>query len=358
MSNDIITSNGEVIEGDLPALLDTTMASALARVEIDSQVATARNFPRSIQAAVDAIKALATLDEQTAAECVYALPRGGKTLRGPSIRLAEIIASQWGNCRDSATVVTIDRVNKLIVAEGVFHDLQTNRGTRCTVQRRISDKKGRLYNEDMIAVTGNAACSIARRNAILAGVPKGVWRKGMDAAEQVIRGDAKTLSARRETAIASLAHFGLLPDQVFAILGVKGVDDIDLDTMVTLRAIYSGLKNGETSAEELLRGTRPEAPVHKVISNPLSDNEPEPADQESGSDNSGAQVDEMPEAGEKLPATDLIIVTARARGAQAKRDGMAKRAIPPEYRAPGREAEAEAWKAGHDAEPAPAKVAE
>ena len=81
---------------------------------------------------------LATLDEQTAADCMYAMPRGGKPIRGPSIRLAEIIAQQWGNCRVEARVIAIDRENKVITAEGTFHDLQTNSAMRSVVQRRIS----------------------------------------------------------------------------------------------------------------------------------------------------------------------------------------------------------------------------
>jgi hypothetical protein len=44
-----------------------------------------------------------------------------------------------------------------------------------TVRRRIFDSRGRLFNDDMITVTGNAACAIAKRNAILSGVPKSAF---------------------------------------------------------------------------------------------------------------------------------------------------------------------------------------
>src|SRR5262249_28257677 len=151
------------------------------------------------------ILSLATLDEQTATECIYAIKRGTKPLRGPSIRLAEIIAQAWKNNRVEARVVQIDRTNKVIVAEGTFIDLEGNTAVRASVQRRISDKYGRLYNDDMIAVTGNAACSIARRNAILAGVPKGVWRRAQQEAERVIKGDVMTLAEGRDKAVTSMA---------------------------------------------------------------------------------------------------------------------------------------------------------
>ncbi len=272
--NETVTIEGEIVETNVPMLSDA-MAGTLARAEIDMQVATARQYPRSIKRAMDNILTLATLDEQTALESIYALKRGGKPIRGPSIRLAEIIVTQWGNNRSGAQVVSIDRLNKLINAEGFFHDLETNSATKATVQRRISDSKGRLFNDDMIAITGNAACSIAKRNAILAGVPKGIWRKAVEAAEQIIRGDAKTLIERREAAIKAFAHFNLAPEQVFQIMAVAGADDIDIDDLVTLRAIYTSLKNGEQTVEELLRG-KTQASDHQKVENPLSD---EPASQ-------------------------------------------------------------------------------
>lgn len=250
-----INQDGEVIRetSGVPALFDASTAGALVRVEIDSQIATARQYPRSVKRAIDNILTLATLDEQTATECIYALPRGGKPIRGPSIRLADIVASQWGNCRDRAQVVNIDRVNKIITAEGAYHDLETNRGTNASVQRRISNREGKLFNDDMIAVTGNAACAIARRNAIFAGVPKGVWNKAVDACEAIIRGDAKTLVERRDTAIKALAHFGLSAEQVFKVMEVNGIEDIGLDDLMTLRVIYAHLKSGEQTVEDLLR---------------------------------------------------------------------------------------------------------
>jgi hypothetical protein len=255
---ELVTSDSEVIEKvSVPALIDNQTLSVIEKAQIDTQIATARTYPRSIKLAIDNILTLATLDEETAEECIYALPRSGKPIRGPSVRLAEIIAQCWGNNRVDARVVQIDRVNKVIVAEGTYMDLESNTATRSSVQRRISDKKGSLFNDDMITVTGNAAGSIARRNAILAGVPKGVWRKAVVAAELIIKGDAKTLVERRDQAVKAFAMFGLAPEQVFQIIGVKGLDDIALDDLATMRVIFAALKNKEQTVEELLRVNAP-----------------------------------------------------------------------------------------------------
>ncbi len=135
--SETITQDGEVIEEvSLPMAIDSATLSVIERAAIDSQITTARAFPRSIKLAISNILTLATLDEETATECVYALKRGGKPVRGPSIRLAEIIAQSWRNNRVEARVVQIDRANKVIVAEGMFMDLEGNTATRASVQRQ------------------------------------------------------------------------------------------------------------------------------------------------------------------------------------------------------------------------------
>jgi hypothetical protein len=249
--NAIIKHSEEVAAG-LPALLEQgSLAVSLARAEVDQQITTARAFPRSIARAVQNITTLATLDEASAAECIYALPRGGKPIKGPSVRLAEIIAGQWGNCRVGTRVVHVDRHEKFVEAEGVFHDLETNSATTARVRRRLSTKAGKLFDEDMIVVTGNAACAIAKRNAILGAVPKAVWRKAYEAVEQVIMGDVKTLTERRGRALSAFAAFGVTPERVLQALGAQGEEDVGLEHLGTLTAMRAALKNGEATVEEM-----------------------------------------------------------------------------------------------------------
>jgi hypothetical protein len=261
MSNADTETTIEETSGGLPALMGNhSLAVSLARVEIDQQIATSRAFGRSIQRAVSQITTLATLDEETAAECIYALPRGGKTIRGPSIRFAEIMASQWGNCRVGARVVHVDKIEAYVEAEGVFHDLETNVVQTARVRRTIQAKRGKGIDNDMISLAGAAACSIARRNAILAGIPKGVARKGYMAVEDVIRGDSKTLVERRGMALKAFMVLGVTPDRIFASLGVIGEDDITLDHLMTLTGARSAIKNGELTVEEAFPVAAPSGP--------------------------------------------------------------------------------------------------
>lgn len=313
-----------------------SLAVSLARAEVDQQIATARALPRQPARVMQAILGLATLDEKTAEECIYALPRGGKPIKGPSIRLAEIIASQWGNCRIGARVVHVDRFERFVEAEGVFHDLETNAATTARVRRRIVDKNGKVFNDDMIVITGNAAASIAKRNAILGAVPKAVWRKAYDAVESVIAGDVATLVVRREKAMKAFAAFGVAPERVCEAIGVAAVDDIGLEHMPLLIGAHSALKNNEATVEDLFPGKASGTSVGN-LKNRLdalagsSDQRPEVVDAETG------EVTEGP-----APSADA----ARAAGIAARAAGKNRRDIPAEFR--GDAALRDAFLAGFD----------
>jgi hypothetical protein len=276
------------------------------------------------------------------------LPRGGKPIKGASVRLAEIIAQQWGNNRVDARVVSTDRVNKTITAEGFFHDLEKNSATKRSITRRISDRRGRLFSEDMIVVTGNAACAIALRNAILGGVPKAVWRKAYEAAERVIAGDIKTLVVRREAAIKAFAAFGVKPEQIFAALGVAGTDDIGLDHIPVLAGMYSALKSGEETVEEMFNPRRIGGSGGEAISNPLAESvddlgvKPLPAEKVSASE----PKDESSTDQERKFVDP--IKDAEARGFAMHREGFSRKAVPPEFRAPDKTALSNAWVRGWD----------
>lgn len=240
----------EVPTADLGAL------HAMTRADIDQQIATAHAYPRSIKRFMAEATDMATITEEVAAGCIYALPRDGKTIEGPSARLAEIAASAWGNCRVGARVIGEDA--DFVTAQGVFHDLEKNVAITFEVKRRITNKEGRRYKADMIAVTGNAAASIALRNAVFKGIPKSFWNEVYNATRKVVVGDSKTLANRRADAMTYLQKFGATETQVLAKLGRAGIQDITGEDLVILRGLVTALKDGDTTVEETF-GEAPKA---------------------------------------------------------------------------------------------------
>lgn len=300
-----------------------SMVRELATAEIDQQISTAHAYPRSITRVNRNIISLVTLDQDFAKECTFALPRGNKPITGPSIRMAEVVFSQWGNCRGGARVVHVDRKEMFIEAEGVFHDLETNAATTKRVRRRISDKNGKLLSDDMIIVTGNAACSIAFRNAVLAGVPKMVWGPAYDNALRMIKGDVKTLPERRTAAMTAMAAFGLKPEQVFALLGVNGMDDIGLDQIVIIGGMHNAMKNEEVTVEELLASAQASTAAPARVAGSISQRATATGPGQANTTQVDAKMTN-PAADAALEAEAKRVAEKRAADAKAKAEADAK----------------------------------
>jgi hypothetical protein len=223
--------------------------SVISKAEIDQQIATAHAYPRSIERFRTKGMSMLTLNQETAIECFYTLPRAGKKIQGPSVRLSEIIAASYGNLRAGGRVT--DESRDFVTAQGVCHDLENNLAITFEVKRRIIDSNGKRYNIDMIGTTGNAAVSIALRNAILRVVPKALWLPLYNKALEIARGDEKTLEFRREACLIAFEKLKVSRKQVFEFLGVNGPNDIGLDQLLELIGLGNAIKNGESSIEEV-----------------------------------------------------------------------------------------------------------
>lgn len=234
-----------------PGVQVITGLPAREQAQVDMQVSTAHKYPRSVTEFLREVEALACLDEHTAAECYYRLPRGGKRIEGPSVRLAEIVACCWRNLRwDSRTVEVGDA---MITCQGYAWDLERNVAVTCEVRRRITDRNGRRYSEDMIAVTANAAQSIAMRNAIFRVVPFAFVRKIYERAKSVSLGEGKSHAQRIDAALSAWAELGQDEQTVLAALGRKGREDLSVDDLIDLRGMWTAVREGTITADAAMR---------------------------------------------------------------------------------------------------------
>jgi len=236
--------------------------AALTKSEIDVQIATAKQYPRNLSKVLNDIETLATMDSDVAASCFYTLRRQGKLIEGPTVRMAEIIASSWGNLRVQAMVVAND--GKTITARGVCHDLESNYAAATEVKRRITDKNGKTYSEDMQVMTGNAACAIALRNAIFKVVPGALVKKVIDKAKQVSIGQSMTLEQTRQTMIEYFEKIGVTSKQILDYLSVGKIEEIDIDMVVELRGLANAIADGTTTKEEAFAPKVDEKTAKKV----------------------------------------------------------------------------------------------
>ena len=224
-------------------------AGAPAMNDYEIQIRTAKQFPRNIGGAIEQAKQLCTMTPEVAQDCVYSLPRGGETLTGASVRFAEILLSVWGNSRAITRVTHMD--HEYIYASADFVDLELNNAIRIERRRRIVNKNGNLFNSDMIQTTGNAASSIALRQAILQGIPSGYWQTVYDYVQQSLMGDIKTLSQTRQKVLQALSKYAVTAELVCSYLNVESVDQITQQHITALYGIGNALKAGDTTAEIL-----------------------------------------------------------------------------------------------------------
>ncbi len=216
--------------------------------DIDIQVATARAYPRSLAEFKNRALSYATLDIETAESCFYVLERGGKKIQGPSVRLAEIALSAWGNIRAKAEIVDEDK--KFVISRGHCWDLETNAAVAMDVRRRITDKNGHTFKDDMIAVTCNAANAISLRNAIFKVIPAALIHPIYLQAVNMAVGDVKTLDERRRTMVERFLKQGVKEERIYIKLNCRGIEDVTLDDLKTMIGVFNAIRDGDSSIDD------------------------------------------------------------------------------------------------------------
>lgn len=241
------------MENEVIRIEKAEMLQAVNRAEVDIQISTAKQYPRDLPQVLNRIATYAMMDRETAEDCFYVLRRQGRdgaasVIEGLSVRMAEIIASSWGNLRIQTRIVGND--GKMITAQAMCHDLETNVAVCKEVSRSIAYKNGATYSQDMQIVTGNAAASIAFRNAVLSVIPKAVTKNIINQVKQVALGQSIDLEQSRQNVIAYFAKIGVTKEQILHYLGKNAVEEIDQQSIYELRATANAIKEGTTTVQE------------------------------------------------------------------------------------------------------------
>ncbi len=257
-------ASGEVISAESSvnqALLQITKG------EIDQQIATAHQYPRSIAKFQKRALEMVTLDQETAESCIYARPVGKnsdgseKYAEGMSIRMAEIVGSCYGNLRVGAML--IEMTERYVKARGFAHDLETNFASTSEVVESTVDKRNRPFSERMRVVVAKAALAKARRDATFAVVPKALCKRLEADARQTAIGDASTLAKRRAAVMQWVGKLGIDPARVFAALNIAGETDIGIDQLTTLTGIKTAIKDGDITIDEAFPAAEAAGPSPK-----------------------------------------------------------------------------------------------
>lgn len=229
---------------------------AQERAAIDTQVATAKRYPRDLMRVKNNSIAIACMDKETAESCRYAKPVAGKNVTGASVHLARIICQQYGNIRVQQRIKSIDA--KSIVAEAVAFDMETNYAVCVEARRSIIGKNGQRYSESIIETNAMAILAIAERNAILKVIPKAitdsVYKEAFTCANGDLSDKAKLEVAKNKAFETFKTSFGATEEQILKCLGIKTKEAITAEHIADLRGYLQALKDKEITPEELFKG--------------------------------------------------------------------------------------------------------
>lgn len=231
------------------------IAQSRAAQETQAAMVIAKRFPRNEEQAIQRIQRSCQRKSLAEVAC-YAYPRGGTTVTGPSIRLAECLAQNWSNMEFG--VVELEQKNGESTVLAFAWDLETN--TRETKvfqvkhERRVG--KGDNFRIDVLTDPRDIYEMVANqgarrlRSCILGVIPGDVVDIAVEQCEKTLAsGSVEPLLDRVRKMAAAFADYGVTVIMLERRLGHK-LDATIEQELVNLRKIYTSLKDGMAKRED------------------------------------------------------------------------------------------------------------
>jgi hypothetical protein len=215
----------------------------------------AKRFPRDEKAALDRILN-SCCRESLAAVAQYQYAKGGSNVSGPSIRLAEAIAQQWGNIESGWRELERQKDENGIgvsVVEAFAWDLESNyRVPRVFNVRHWRDTKQGGYpikdERDIYELCANQAARRVRA-CILAVIPGDIVEEAQNQCDATLAAKADTSPAAQKKIVEAFAPFKVTKAQIEAKIQ-RRLDAITPAQVMTLRKILASIKDGMSSADD------------------------------------------------------------------------------------------------------------
>jgi hypothetical protein len=230
------------------ATANTDQHRAIAEVQAAMMIA--RLNPRDPIAAMDRI--LNACTRPTLADAaVYTYARGGSDISGPSIRLAETLAQQWGNFQFG--IRELEQRNGESTVQAFAWDVETNTRREVTFQvpHLRYTKSGSKRLEDPRDVYEMVANQGARRlrACILAVIPGDVTEAAVAQCETTMKTKADTSPEAMQKMVAAFEGFGVTKEQIEKRIQ-RRLDAIQPAQVVSLKKVYASLRDGMSVAAD------------------------------------------------------------------------------------------------------------
>ena len=257
--------NAPVHQNQNPFAVSAPQTQAMSTVQSDSQRAIAevqaalviaKQFPRNPIEAYDRVMN-ACQRPGLAQSAVYSYARGGTSVTGPSIRLAEMLAQNWGNIQYGIRELSSENGESTV--EAFAWDVETNTRQTKVFQvphiryTRQGTKKLTDPRDIYELVANNGARRL--RACILGVIPGDVVDASVDQCEKTIHASADTSPEGVQKLIKAFEQFGVSKDDIEGFIQ-RRVDAITPANVVSLRKIFTSLRDGMSSAKDWFKGAK------------------------------------------------------------------------------------------------------
>lgn len=251
-----------------------------AAQEVQASLIIAKKFPRDENVAFERISK-SCKRPFLAEQALYAYPKGGEIVTGPSIRLAEVLAQNWGNI--SFGIKEVSQENGVSLAKAYAWDLETNviQEKEFHVPHIRYTKKGIYKLTDPREIYELVANNGARRlrACILGVIPGDIAEAAVEECKKTMKGGKEPIADRVRNLIAAFNELGVKVEHIEKRLGHKLDATIETE-LVTLRAVYKSLKDGMAKREDFFDlglEADQDKPTNKRSEEALKDLRKEPA---------------------------------------------------------------------------------
>ena len=230
------------------ALVSIEQQRAVA--EVQARMIIARANPRDPIRCMDAILQDCTRPS-LADGALYQFARGGSSISGPSIRLAEALARRWGNI--ASGIKEISRHNGMSECVAYAWDLETGYYDERQFQiRHWRDTKQGGYllkdERDIYELIANMG-QRRKRAVLLTVIPSDVQEAAIQQCEETMKASADTSPEALKKIVDAFVTFGITPEQLAARCQCR-LEAIRPTHVVQLRKIYASLKDEMSKPED------------------------------------------------------------------------------------------------------------
>lgn len=243
-----MTNNSLAMNDTKTTSLGMTEVEARQVAEIRGKMILARQFPRDPQMSLNRIL-IECENIKLAESATYSFPRGDSEVKGPSIRLAEVIASYWGNF--NCGVTELEQRTGESTVKAYAWDLESNYSDEkvFTVPHVRSTKKGNYQLTDPRDIYELVANQGARRKraCIFSVIPTYLVEAAVEKCNETLE-NSMNKEGVEAVRVKMLSVFNALDEAITkevleAKIG-KPFDSFSTKDIVKLRNLYNAIKDG------------------------------------------------------------------------------------------------------------------